>query len=175
MKRKWLWAALLAVPGLAAYAGNVMATPPTVPGFSGTTLATAKFGPVFSHIHTVPAGWSELIQTKGESDLFVQQNTWDPALCGGCVPGTGWHTHPGPSFIIVTQGSVAVYEGDDPTCTPEVYTAGTENNAFIDEGGGHVHLIRNETGAVARTVAVQLIPAGASRREDAPAPEGCLP
>ena len=36
-----------------------------------------------------------------------------------------------------------------------------------------MHLIRNETGAVAQTVAVQLIPAGATRREDAANPGHC--
>ena len=79
----------------------------------------------------------------------------------------------GPSFVIVTQGSVTAYDGDDPACTPHVYTAGTANNAFIDAGGGHVHIIRNETGAVAQTIAVQLIPAGATRRQDAPDPGNC--
>ena len=108
-----------------------------------------------------PQFWNEIIQTRGKSDLYVQQNTWQP---GG---STGWHTHPGPSFVIVTQGSVTVYEGDDATCTPHVYTADTSNNSFVDIGGGDVHLIRNETGAVAKTMAVQLVPAGATRRVDA--------
>ena len=53
----------------------------TVPGFSGTRLAKATYGEVFSHVHTIPARWQELIWTKGSSDLYVQQNTWDPATC----------------------------------------------------------------------------------------------
>ena len=60
---------------------------------------------------------------------------------------------------------MTVYEGDDPTCTPHVYTADTANNSFVDIGGGDVHLIRNETGAVAQTMAVQFVPAGATRRD----------
>jgi uncharacterized cupin superfamily protein len=150
---------------LGAYAGNVLATTGT--GFSGTTIAKATYGEIFSHVHTVPAAWNELIQTKGASDLYVQQNTWQP---GG---STGWHTHPGPSFVIVTEGSVTVYDGDDPTCTGHVYTAGTADSSFVDAGGGHVHIIRNETGSVAKTIAVQLIPAGAVRRQDAPDPGNC--
>jgi hypothetical protein len=54
-----------------------------------------------------------------------------------------------------------------------VYTANTPDNAFIDPGGGHVHIIRDESGAVAKTVEVQYIPAGATRRQDAPAPGNC--
>lgn len=172
MKSKWAFAVIIGLVGLAAYAANVLATPATVPGFSGSTQAKATYAAIDSHVVAEPA-WQEKIKTHGASDLYVQQNTWDPSLCGGCIPGTGWHTHPGPSFIIVTQGSVAVYDGDDPTCTPQVYTANTANNAFVDPGGGHVHIIRNETGSVAKTVAVQLIPAGADRRQDSPDPGNC--
>ncbi|MGZ4287397.1 MAG: hypothetical protein ACXVHB_24410 [Solirubrobacteraceae bacterium] len=174
MKSKVTWTLCLVVLGTALYGAKVLATPATVPGFSGTTLAKATYGDIFSHVHTIPARWQELIWTKGSSDLYVQQNTWDPTTCDNkCIPSTGWHTHPGPSFVIVTQGSVTAYDGDDPTCTPHVYTANTANNAFIDPGGGHVHNIRDESGAVAKTIAVQLIPAGADRRQDAPNPGNC--
>jgi len=44
---------------------------------------------------------------------------------------------------------------------------------FVDPGGDHVHNIRNETGVLATTVTVQLIPADAVRRVDAPQPENC--
>ena len=104
--------------------------------------------------------WQEMIKTEGRSDLYVQQNTWDPTACH-CIPSTGWHTHPGPSFVIVTKGTVTAYDGDDPTCSPHVYTANTANNSFVDPGDGHVHIIRDESGAVAQTVAVQLIAARA--------------
>ena len=165
MKSKLLSAIVIAALGLAAYAGNVLATPAT--GFSGTTLAKATIDEIASHVHTVPASWDEMIRTKGLSDLYVQQNTWQP---GG---STGWHTHPGPSFVIVTQGTVTEYDGDDPTCTPHVYTANTPNNEFVDPGDGHVHLIRNESGAIAQAIAVQLIPSGAARRDDVAGPGNC--
>jgi len=174
VKSKWIWALVAAVVALAAFAGNVLATPATTPGFSGTTLAKATFGNIRSHVQTKgPQFWNEVMKTVGATDLYVQANTWDPATCGGCVPSTGWHTHPGPSFVIVTQGSVTAYDGDDPACTPHVYTAGTPSNAFIDPGGGHVHIIRDESGAVAKTVAVQFVPTGATRRQDAPDPGNC--
>ncbi len=82
-----------------------------------------------------PSGWQETLQTQGDSDLYVQQNTWDPSACH-CIPDTGWHTHPGPSLVIVTKGTVTAYDGDDPTCSPMVYTANTANNSFIDPGDG---------------------------------------
>lgn len=184
MRKRWMWALVLAVAAVsaavAAYAGpvrrTVHATPQTVPGFSSKTLATATFGEIFSHVQTNdPQFWNEVIKTKGKSDLFVQENTWDP-LCDGCpsIPSTGWHTHPGPSLVIVTQGTVTEYDGDDPTCTPHVFSA-NGTNTFIDIGGGAVHIIRDESGAVAKTIAVQLIPAGATRRIDVPTAPGNCP
>jgi hypothetical protein len=41
----------------------------------------------------------------------------------------------GPSFVIVTQGSVTASAVDGSTCTSHVYTANTPDNAFIDPGG----------------------------------------
>ena len=178
MKSKWIWVVLVALAGLAAYVGSGLATLQTPsPVYVGKTLATATFGEIDSHVQSEPA-WQEKLKTKGLSDLYVQQNTWNPgpspAGCA-CTPSTGWHTHPGPSLVIVTQGSVAVYDGNDPTCTPHVYTADTPDNAFLDIGGGEVHMIRDESGAPAQTIAVQLVPSGATRRIDAdnPYPSTC--
>ena len=151
--------------GVAVYAATCSRRRAT--GFTGTTLAKATYGEVISHVAHRPRGLVRADPDEGASDLYVQQNTWQP---GG---STGWHTHPGPSFVIVTQGSVTAYEGDDRACTPHVYTAKTADNGFVDPGDGHVHVIRNETGAVAQTIAVQLIPEGATRREDAPDPGIC--
>ena len=174
MKARWLVLVGLAAIAAAAYSGNVFATPATTPGFSSSTLAKATFGDLDIKAQTNPAdAWKAELKTKGDSDLYVQQNTWDPTLCGGCIPSSGWHTHPGPSLVIVTQGTVTAYEGDDPTCTPHVYSAGG-NNAFVDVGSGDVHIIRDESGAVAKTVVVQLIPKDATRRIDVtPAPGNC--
>jgi hypothetical protein len=73
----------------------------------------------------------------------------------------------------VTLGSVTVYDGDDPTCTPHVYTATSSNNSFVDPGDGHVHIVRDESGAPAQAIAVQLIPAGGETRIDAADPGNC--
>jgi hypothetical protein len=45
---------------------------------------------------------------------------------------------------------------------------------FVNPGGDHVHIIRNEDAVVeARTMVVQLILAGAARRIDAADPGNC--
>jgi hypothetical protein len=161
----------MTLTGTMAYVGQVMATPAS--GFTGTTIAVGRFGEIEVTNQMIrmlgdgpPQGdlWLSLQRTKGSSDLYVQNNVWLP---GG---STGWHTHPGHSLIIVTAGTVTAYEGDDPSCTPKTYTTGM---GFVDAGGDHVHLLRNEDTVDARTVAVQLIPAGAVRRIDAASPTAC--
>jgi hypothetical protein len=67
-------------------------------------------------------------------------------------------------------GTVTAYEGDDRKCRPHVYTQGM---GFVDPGGDHVHILRNEGTVEARTIAVQLIPADAIRRIDAEDPGNC--
>jgi len=105
-----------------------------------------------------------LQKTIGTSDVYVQSNVWDP---GG---STGWHSHPGHSLIIVTAGTLTAYEGEDPNCKPTAYTTGM---GFVDPGGKHVHILRNEGTVPAGTIAVQLIPAEAARRIDAQDPGNC--
>jgi hypothetical protein len=134
-------------------------------GFKGTTIAMGTFDEMDLNAHTLPAEiWQSRLKTQGLSDLYIQSNVWMP---GG---STGWHTHPGPSLIIVTEGTVMAYDSDDPTCTPHPHPAGT---SFVDPGDGHVHVLRNEGSIDARTFAVQLIPAGAVRRIDADPPVTC--
>ena len=167
MRRKLMWtfAAGAVVTG-ALIAGRASATPAS--GFVGTTIAKGRFDNIDVMNQSFPSDsappWLSMQKTKGPSDLYVQSNVWVP---GG---STGWHTHPGHSLIIVTAGTVTAYDGADPTCTPQVYTVGM---GFVDPGGDHVHLLRNEGAVEARTVAVQFVAADAVRRIDAPAPGFC--
>ena len=153
------------VIGALVSTATVTATPPA--GFTATTTARGKFGDIDA-TNLSPsangASWRSVQSTSGPSDLYVQNNVWAP---GGT---TGWHTHPGHSLIIVTAGTITEYEGKDANCTPHVYTAGM---GLVDHGGDHVHVLRNEGPVEARTVAVQLIPAGAMRRADAPGNPHC--
>jgi quercetin dioxygenase-like cupin family protein len=98
------------------------------------------------------------------SDVYVVTNTIAP---GGY---SGWHTHPGPSVVLVKSGTATVYLGDDPNCLPSRFAAGS---GFIDPGGGHVHMVRNEGTVQLVTVAFQIVPAGGNRRVDAPVSGHC--
>jgi quercetin dioxygenase-like cupin family protein len=141
-------------------------------GFTGTTLAQGRYQGIDVTNYFVPPNyaahpsnvWMSFEKTTGASDLYVQSNAWD---AGG---STGWHSHPGHSLIVVTQGTITDYEAADKNCTPHVYTAG---QSFVDKGGPHAHIIRNETSSPAAAIAVQLIPAKQSRRIDVDDPGNC--
>ena len=107
--------------------------------------------------------WDLKLMTKDTSDIYVVRNS---IAVGG---QSGWHSHPGPSLITVTIGEVTEYDSSDPLCSPRVHHAG---EGFVD-AGDHAHLLRNESGAAAETVAVQFLEAGATRRIDEPAPSTC--
>jgi quercetin dioxygenase-like cupin family protein len=148
----------------------VLAT--TAEGYKSTLLAVGRFGEI-DVSNSIPHGlktedtvqlWLSLQKTNGLSNVYVQSNVWAP---GG---STGWHSHPGHSLIIVTAGAVTDYEGHDPDCKPHVYKTGM---GFVDPGGDHVHILRNEGDVEAKTIAVQLIPADAARRIDVADPGNC--
>ena len=92
----------------------------------------------------------------GASDLHVLSNRIAP---GGSF---GWHSHPGPSFVIVKSGTATVYFGADPTCRPHRFRAG---QGFVDKGL-QVHVVRNEGKVDLVTVVVSFTPRGAMRRID---------
>jgi quercetin dioxygenase-like cupin family protein len=161
-------AAIAAVGALVAAALVVVparATPSS--GVTTTILAKSLFDGIHvkARAHTADR-WRAQLKTRGQSDVYVVDNRFAP---GGTA---GWHSHPGPSLILVVSGTVTNYLGDDPNCTPHTYTAG---DGFIDPGSGHMHLLRNETGAPAETIAVQLLPKDAERRIDVPVAPGNCP
>jgi len=174
MRRNLTWLMMLAATLVVMTESATPVHATNQAGFMGITVVKGTFGDIDVFNHIIPPDfwkawhrsdvWMSWQKTKGDSDLYVQNNTWQP---GGT---TGWHSHPGHSLIIVTSGTLTNYESDDPQCQPHVYTAPA---TFVDAGGDHVHMVRNETNQVATGYAVQLIPAGATRRIDADSPPNC--
>lgn len=193
MRSRLALAVVVVLTGVAGYAGNVLATPGS--GFTAAQQWKGVFGAIDLKAETAGADvrpwqnlpgptskpkwfWAALqeyqrrradgselaLRTKSTSDVYVTRNAI------GVGGHSGWHTHPGPSLIIVTAGEIMAYNANDPTCTPTRYRAG---EGFVDPGGGSVHLLRNESGAPAETVAVQILSKGAERRIDTPATGNC--
>jgi Cupin domain len=92
-------------------------------------------------------------------DVVVRTHDYAPGST------TGWHTHPGPVFITVVEGTLTFYEYDDKACTPKVVSKG---QGYVDSGRGHI--AKNESGAPARDVSVIIAPPGQAFRGELPAP-----
>ncbi|TMK27509.1 MAG: hypothetical protein E6G64_12365 [Actinobacteria bacterium] len=127
-------AAVAAVVAAALIVVPALATPPS--GVTTSIIAVGHFDDINATTKTdidptTPTDfWQARINTKRLSDLHVLQNTIAP---GGTF---GWHSHPGPSLVIVKSGTATFYKGDDPTCTPNVVPAGPRDGRRLHCSGG---------------------------------------
>jgi quercetin dioxygenase-like cupin family protein len=173
LRRTRILTAIVAVGALGAAALLVVpavATPPSAEVIT-TNIGMGRFADIDTSVKTdIDPGtptkfWRARIKTKRSSDLYVLQNTIPPGKT------FGWHSHPGPSLVIVKSGTASFYLAADPTCGPHVVPAGS---GFVDQGHD-VHVVRNEGSVDLVTVVVSLVPAGFARRIDEPSPGNCLP
>ncbi len=136
-------------------------------GVTSTTIAQGSLDPI--QTKSKIGDWEVEIETKEQSNLVVVENR---VAAGGHF---GWHSHPGPSLVIVKSGTSTFYRGDDPTCTGQAHPAGS---AYVDPGGV-VHTARNESLTEELVVVVvrllpQPLPPGVTARIDAPTrPSAC--
>jgi quercetin dioxygenase-like cupin family protein len=167
MRNRSMFALTAAMIAVVAIVGVVLATP--ISGVTTTTFAVGRFGNIDAKTLTdidptaSTAFWQARINTKGSADVYMLENRIAP---GGTF---GWHSHPGPSIVLVKSGTLTLYKGADSTCTPQVVEAGS---GFVDDGGD-VHMVRNEGSIDAVVYVVSLVPAGFARRIDEPAPGNC--
>ena len=159
MKKLIGGAAFLAGVAVLVVVATALATPGL--GVTSTTFAVGAFDAI--HAKTLSSSWQARIDTKGATDVHILENRIVP---GGTF---GWHSHPGPSIVVVRSGALTLYSGDDPTCTPHVVAAGS---GFVDDGGD-VHVVRNEGSVDAVVYVTSLVPHGAARRIDEPSPGNC--
>jgi quercetin dioxygenase-like cupin family protein len=101
----------------------------------------------------------------GGCDIAFQQLTIGP---GG---HTGWHTHPGPTFVSVAQGEGTLYHGI-AGCPAHKYPTGTSFFQPTTE----VHNFRNEGASPLVVYAMYALPKGTPNsgiRVDQPQPASC--
>src|SRR4051794_18164835 len=120
-------AAMLAMLSLAAFVGITKAS--SAVGVTATLLGRGTYDGF--NIRSDPQGSIDDFRAHSTApiDIVVQKHDF------AAGSSSGWHQHPGPVFITVTQGQLTFYERDDPTCTPHVYSAG---HGFVDTGDGHI-------------------------------------
>ena len=169
--RLWLQAsAAAALLGAAAIAtllnGAAHATPPNSGWATDKPPAVAYFQSIFVRALTDAEGEDPQVKltVTVPTDVYVNHVTVAP---GG---NSGWHSHPGPSVVVIKTGTATVYDSDGSSCPATVYQAGS---GFIDPGSGHVHLVANLGSAPLEIYAFQIIPHGDMRVISEPQPANC--
>jgi quercetin dioxygenase-like cupin family protein len=152
---------LLVVPALATPPSGV-ANPPWSPvigrfdGIQATARTDVNPGPKRDF-------WRARIDVKGATDVHIVENVIAPN-------GTfGWHSHPGPSLVIVKSGTLSAYHA--PRCEPEDYGPGSPLGSTFIDGGHDLHMVRNNGAVDADVYVVSIVPAGFARRIDEPNPD----
>ena len=150
MKKRWAFAVLLALAGVAMSSGVVHATPPselTQVGLArGTNLSNG----------TIPL--------QVGNDVAMAQITVQP---GG---SSGWHSHPGGAIIVVKEGTLTVHRSIGSQCQIETYSAG---QAFIERPGEVDQVVNMGTVPYVLLVTFPRVPQGESPRTDVPDPGTC--
>lgn len=137
-------------------------------GFAPSPIVNGHFGTLDVNTANEKTGhWGLLLKSKDDTDVGADRLSIQP---GGV---SGWHAHPAPVFVTVTQGSVVWYDGSNPLCTAHTYNTG---ESFI-EGPYRIHDVRNASAsASAEFIAVVIKPAGfegPAFRLDRPEPNNC--
>ena len=133
---------ILSTPALAT-PGNNFTPSPVVNGHFGTlnvNTAGDKTGK-----------WGLILKTLDDTDIGADRLTVQPQGY------SGWHAHPAPVFVTVTQGTIEWY--DDALCAAHTYTQG---QSFI-ESAYRAHNVRNPAaagGQVAEFIAIVIKPVG---------------
>lgn len=152
---------ILVGTAVAAIICSGLAWATTGSGTSSTLVGPPATFEGFKVKRTAVNGWEVEIEAKDGLNVATQTITFQP---GG---QSGWHTHPGPVFISVKEGTMTFYEED---CSATVLMAG---QGFLDTGS-HAHIARNESGSPAINVVTYFVPPRTSTlRIDAPQPPNC--
>jgi mannose-6-phosphate isomerase-like protein (cupin superfamily) len=144
----------------------VVGTPRSVT-VTRTVRVKTKQGTVKARVKVQVPGMQPLITCGATAcDIVFQVLTIQP---GGF---TGWHTHPGPTFVAVAQGEGSMYRAGGTACTPTKYAVGA---GFL-QPSTEVHNMRNEGTTPLVLHAFYFLPAGtdnAAIRVDQAQPANC--
>jgi quercetin dioxygenase-like cupin family protein len=132
-------------------------------GFSQTFDVRANIGDF--HVQSHFNAFDVELNTPDNADIEVSNQTGAPNGSTG-----GWHSHPGPVFVLVKSGVGTLYDAARSGCTVRTFAAGS---TFIE--GTNPHTLRNEGTAPLEITAVFFVPAGSPRRIEAAVPANCPP
>jgi quercetin dioxygenase-like cupin family protein len=158
MKLRLLWAALSATAALVAFVviGPASASPPS--GATTTLISRATFNGGYDvNVDGIK------VKVKGPVDVATIEVDFQP---GGT---TGWHSHPGATFVQVKSGTVTRVNADG--CLSDSFNAG---QGFFEQPNA-VHEAVDNSSAPAVTIVTFIVPVGAPLRIDQPPPPNCTP
>lgn len=166
MKKAIVKKVFVLLPLIAGIGAGVVTWASPAVSVTPTLLARGSYEPF--KVKAEDKALSVQFKTQDPVDILVRQHDY-AASTSESTTTTGWHTHPGPVFVTVLQGTLTVYEYDDPSCTPLVLTAtDTYKPGYVDSG--HGHMVRNETNQPARDMTVILAAPGGGFRGELSAP-----
>lgn len=106
------------------------------------------------------------VSTSAPSQVFTLDLSFPPAAA------SGWHFHPGPTFVTVVSGSITTYNenADGTGCTKQTLTAGQS----LFEPPGRIHNAINETTTTTKAIYIELgIAPGETDAIGVPDPGNC--
>lgn len=156
---------------IALIASTVFVTPALATsgsGFAASPVVNGHFGTLNVNTADDKTGkWGLILKTLDDTDVGSDRLT---VQASGY---SGWHAHPGPVFVTVIQGSITWYDGSNPLCPAQTYSAG---QSFV-ESAYRMHNVRNaSSSSAAEFVAITIKPEGyhgPAFRLDRPQPNNC--
>ena len=168
---KWtiiqVMAVLAVLVGSVIWARSTQAVAPATPGSGvvGVMVANGALPEPVNVKMKIDKGLGGVLENSNTTIDVTRIQTWIITVAPGGT--TGWHMHPGPHLIVVAQGTLTYYRGNDPTCTGVQYPAGTT----VFDPGFTVHLARNNGTVPVVNYVTQLLSADMLPfRMDVPAP-----
>lgn len=118
-------------------------------GFTPAPIVNGNFGKLSVNTSSDKTDkWGLILKTLDDTDIGADRLT---VTAGGF---SGWHAHPAPVFVTVISGNIVWYNGSNPLCPGQAYSAG---ESFIEDAYV-THNVTSENGA--EFVAVVIKPAG---------------
>ncbi len=147
--RNKLWISLLLAIASVGFAGSVLAV--HAPG--GVVVTDIARGTLATAVQSHNLGQRGInVKTRGPVDVVTAEVTF---LKGG--GSAGWHSHPGPVFVVIRSGTLSVW---DEHCVKTTYSQGS---VLFEEGPRHSMLVKNESETVdAMVYGTFLVPVGAA-------------
>ncbi len=150
--RRPLWFLPLALVASVAVAGTVLAAHAAL---VGPVLNDGQRGTLTARVDYERDGIE--IETDGPVDVVVQEITFAKKTATSAGASAGWHSHPGPVFVVVRSGTLSVW---DKSCVKKTYSQG---QTFFEAGPKRAILVKNESATADATVyATFIVPVGAA-------------